>query len=232
MPMPTPPSVPPPGRGRPRVAGQRRLARQPRDLPDAPQVEVETGVATAGETGAEPVLSAEPATLGPPVAAPVRSWLVPATLGAVIALLATLSGILFAVHHAGQHRLAVADARSAARIAAAQGLTAVLSYDYSTFDADVARGKRHLTPRFGAKYVTEQNRVVKETAIKAKAKVVADVSAVGVVDASPHEVHLLAFVTQTSTTKSRPTPRADRSRILVTMDEVGGRWLIAGITPI
>ena len=47
--------------------------------------------------------------------------------------------------------------------------------------------------------------------------------------ASPNRVVVMLFVDQTITNSVSPDPRVDRSRILITMDRVGGRWLASKV---
>lgn len=217
------------------------LAAQPAvDTVTEEAVSVESAPPSA--TGpAEPIEEEPDGAGGGPEAAP---WLAPAVIGSVLVVLAIVAGFLFVGYHHAQHRQAVSDARTAAAAAAARAVPVVLSYDYRTFDNDVTKASAYLSPvrtcaadtdkcrSFRQQYTDLQNQAVKRTALKYHARVVGDLTQLGVVDASTDEVTLLAFVAQTSENSQRPTPRVDSSRVVVTMRKVDGQWLVASLDPV
>src|SRR5436190_8345634 len=208
----TPPKQPPPTRRRP-VAGQRGLARRRQEELDSARdaaaaesaveaAEVETEPSAPVDPSAPVVAGAEPAPASEewlpaePVAAEpgAPSWLPSALVGAAVAILAIACAFLFSSYRSGQHDDTVARAETRATAAARDGLTNALSYNYRTFDDDLARAEKGLTPTFSKQYTDLQEHTVKATAEKYQASVVAEVSAIGAVESSPDRVVLLAFV--------------------------------------
>ena len=114
---------------------------------------------------------------------------------------------------------------------AVEGTVALLSYQPDTVEADLAAARGRLTGTFLDSYTSLTRDVVipgsKQRQIAAEAKVpaAASVSATG-----NHAVALL-FVNQTVTVRD-DTPTSTASSVRITLDRVGGRWLISGFDPV
>ncbi|MDX6287502.1 MAG: Mce-associated rane protein [Frankiales bacterium] len=250
MAKPSSSSTQPPRRRRHVVAGQRRLAREHGANFSAPPVveSVTAPPAPPSHFDAPPLPRQAPApgpdkpkrprrqlsrlkrpTLSLPTSWRASPTVVAAALTAAVVVLATLAGLLF---YKWEHGKAVASAKRDAVAAASVAMTNVLSYDYKTIDADIARAQRYLTGTFRTEYVATTEKTVKDAAVRNKATVKADVAYAGAIKASPNKATVLIFVDQTATNTALKAPRIDRNRIRLEMSKVNGKWLVAKLTPL
>jgi Mce-associated membrane protein len=122
--------------------------------------------------------------------------------------------------------------REAALSAARSSVRTILSYDYRTIDADIAKAKADTTGVFSGQYASTAHQLLSE-ASQVKAIVQATVGSAGVVSADGNNVVILLFVDQASVRKTpgkaTPTTRIDQSRVRVTMTMVNGRWLVSAL---
>jgi Mce-associated membrane protein len=127
-------------------------------------------------------------------------------------------------------------ARTESQRAATTAVTDMLSYDYQSLDADLARGQAHLTPAFARQYKSVTDATVREIAAENKVVTSATAPAVAVVSAKATTVRLLMYVNQL--TSSSPRGKKDEnnvvqvSRINVTMQKSDGRWLVSDLRPV
>ena len=127
----------------------------------------------------------------------------------------------------------------------------VLAYDYRhledgfrqavkvTTDADgkdcphkVDPADKAYDPRancFRSEYTRTHEKVVVDLATRYKTVVLADVGAGGVERVHGHQVTVLLYVNQQSTSTQSATPKITQSRVEMIMNKVDGRWLVAGI---
>jgi Mce-associated membrane protein len=124
-------------------------------------------------------------------------------------------------------RNAVRDSVAAATTAA----QAIFSYDYHTFDASVANGRSFVTGPFATEYA-QTTSSLKETATKEQAVVRAQVSAAGVVTATPDRVELLLYVNQYRRNINIAGEKVDQNRVTLTMVRVGHDWKVSGASAI
>jgi Mce-associated membrane protein len=154
-----------------------------------------------------------------------RNWPA-AVLAALVVIGAVAAGVLgLRVREAD----AVDRARVAALAAARSHAQAILSYDHRTLDADFARAGKVITGAFKGEYERTTTAVVRPTATQYRAVVKAEVTSAGVVRASADRVVVLLFVDQTTTSTRLPTAKRDSSRVRMTLDNVGGRWLVSAV---
>ncbi|MFL6241387.1 MAG: hypothetical protein ACJ735_18055 [Actinomycetes bacterium] len=245
------PSGPPAGTSRRarRVAGQRRVVGDRPTAYPAPPVEPAVGPPPA----VSPPVTAPPREPRPGwrdrVAALRRRFATPAAEGAeqpaatrragivalallaVIVILGTLTGLYLQGY---LHARAVASARDDALQAAKVGVPLFASYNYKTFDADVARAEKYLTPAYRKTYAEFQSKAVRTTVIKYKASVSAELAAdgagAGVISAGPSRAEVLVFLNQTQANTKIPAPRLSPARLRVEMRKVGGHWLIQQVS--
>lgn len=123
-------------------------------------------------------------------------------------------------------------ARAAALEEARTRVPTLLSYSSDTLADDLARAKEQTTGDFGDDYATLLDDVVLPNARRHEISTDAVVEASAVVDAADDEVVVLVFLTQTTLSQGAAVPQVSGSRIEVTMAEVDGRWLIAGLEPV
>lgn len=127
--------------------------------------------------------------------------------------------------HAAQ--LAAVDARQAA----IDSTIAMLSYRPDTVDRDLGAAADRLTGAFKDSYATLVHDVVIPGSKQQQISALATVPAAATVSVSGNRAVVLVFADQTITI-SHDTPSNTASRVRVTLDNVGGRWLIAGFDPI
>jgi Mce-associated membrane protein len=108
---------------------------------------------------------------------------------------------------------------------------AMLSYKPDTVDKQLNDARNLLTGEFRDSYTSLINDVVIPGAKQKQISAVASVPALASVSADPNHAVVLVFVNQTVVVgQSAPTDTA--SSVRVTMEKVGGRWLIAKFDPV
>jgi len=119
--------------------------------------------------------------------------------------------------------------RDRALAAAKTEVPLILSYNYASFDADVAKAKAELTGRAVTDYTTAMSQTIKPAAVKVKAVVQAQTDGAGVESVSPdgRQVTVVVFGEQKVTNTSLSAPRTDLFRVRATLDLVGGNWLVS-----
>jgi Mce-associated membrane protein len=188
--------------------------------------------AAAGSTAADPEpakaqapAGTEPGTeLGLPHPGQAPLWLV-----LLLGLLVLAAGAAVVLAATLPARSGSTGERDRALAAAKSEVPLILSYDYASFDADLAKAKSQLTGRAASDYVTAMTRTIKPAAIKVKAVVQAQTDGAGVESVSPdgRQVTAVVFGEQKVSNSSLSAPRTDLFRVRATLDLVGGRWLIS-----
>lgn len=143
------------------------------------------------------------------------------TLGAVAGYLSWQSSY----HRAAT--IAATDSVAVARDAA----TAILSYNADTVERQLNAARDRLTGSFLAEYTKLVNEVVIPGSKEKKISAVARVPAAASVSATPDRAVALVFVDQTVTV-GKDTPTNSASSVKVTLDRVGGQWLVSGFEPV
>lgn len=222
LPDPVPPSVTAPT--------EDPYAAQTAALEAAPALEPEPEVESAPEPEADAgaAEAAVPALVAPAADRSGRRVLLP-VLAVLVAVLAGLTAFLGvqAVRTDGpdpvdaRRTQALASARESARL--------VFSYDYRRLAKDFAAGKAVTTGEFAKEYERTTTKLVEDVAPRYQAVVSADVSEASVVRASEDEVECLVFVNQSSTSSLATTPKITQSRLVMTLQRKGDRWLVAKI---
>jgi Mce-associated membrane protein len=115
--------------------------------------------------------------------------------------------------------------------AAKDSTVAMLSYKADTVEQQLTAARDLLTSDFRDQYTSLTNDVVIPGAKQKQISAVATVPAAALVSANPRHAVVLVFVNQTVVVgKGAPTDTA--SSVRVTLDKVGGRWLIAKFDPV
>ncbi|MEO6702413.1 MAG: hypothetical protein ABI140_09520 [Jatrophihabitantaceae bacterium] len=151
-------------------------------------------------------------------------WLA-SVLIVVIAMLAGLSGWLaFSSTSSGS-----VSQRDQALSAAKSSVPLILSYNYKSFDADLAKAQAQLTGRAKADYVKAMSSTIKPAAAKADVVVQAQTDSAGVesVSANGDQVTVVVFGEQRVTNTALSSPRIDPFRVRATLDRVAGHWLVS-----
>lgn len=155
---------------------------------------------------------------------PAVGVLVPALVVAVL----VVANVVLAVRRDGAE--AREQARTAAVTAARTRVPALLGYDWTALDAHATRAGTLTTGAFRTRYATLFRTRIRPAALTQHTRTRAGVKTVGVVSADRDRVVLLMLLDQTTT--STAATRIDGSRSLVTMRDVHGTWLVAGLTPV
>ena len=146
-------------------------------------------------------------------------------------LLAT--GILvtsMVIWKAAQERHTMASGQVAASSAASDIVEKLLGYDYRTFDRHTHEVSAMLTGRFRNEFVQAATTVVKPLAVQNQAVVMAKVSKASVMSTPDQaDVKILLFVDQRTTSAKLERPQIDQNRVILTMSQVDGRWLVSKI---
>jgi Mce-associated membrane protein len=115
--------------------------------------------------------------------------------------------------------------------AAKESTTALLSYKPETAEKDLGAARDRTTGTFKESYTQLTHDVVIPGAKQKHISAVAAVPAAASVSATPTHAVALLFVDQTAVVGTdQPTDSA--SSIRVTLDKIGGRWLISGFDPV
>lgn len=151
----------------------------------------------------------------------------------------TVGAIVLAVMFTLKDRENTASDRAATEaLAVAQtSLKSVLSYDYRRLEQDRARAAVLLAPDLRKEFDKTYDELLAEgkgdtegAAVQTKTVVTAETVGAAVMDASPDEVTVLAFVNQTST-HNEESPRTFSNRVRVVLVERDGDWLISELDP-
>jgi Mce-associated membrane protein len=122
-------------------------------------------------------------------------------------------------------------ARTQSMQAATAGTIALLSYTPDKVDQQLNDARGLLTGEFLASYTSLINEVVIPGAKQQQISAVATVPKAGSVSADPRHAVVLLFVNQ-SVTVGSDAPTSTASSVRVTVDKVGGKWLISEFTPV
>lgn len=152
---------------------------------------------------------------------PNRRWIAAAVL-ALGLIGATYEGWLLYAHH--QRTVAAAEA-----LEAAQKYTLVLtSVDPTAIDKNFAEILDGATGEFKDVYSASSEQL-RQLLIDNKASAHGTVIDSAVKSATKNTVEVLLFVDQSVSNKTAPQAQIDRSRIVMTMEKVKGRWLAAKV---
>ncbi len=123
-------------------------------------------------------------------------------------------------------------ASSIESVAAAKDATiAMLSYQPDSVEKDLGTARDRMTGTFKDSYTQLTHDVVIPGAKQRHISAVATVPAAASVSATADHAVALVFVNQTVVVGS-DAPSATASSVRVTLDKVGGRWLISGFDPV
>jgi Mce-associated membrane protein len=148
-----------------------------------------------------------------------------AVLAVALVLALLLAGSLeFKVRHHDQ----LDSARDSA-VATAQGYAVDLTtYDHDHLDADFNKVLSNSTGSFRAQY-TEASQTLRDLIARFQATATGKVLETAVVSADTKHATLLLFVDQTVSNTNSKDPRVDRSRMKMSLEKHGGKWLISAL---
>jgi Mce-associated membrane protein len=127
-----------------------------------------------------------------------------------------------------QQRSAVEAAADEAQQAARNYAVALTSVSSDNLDQNFADVLGGATGEFKDMY-SQSSGQLRQLLVDNKATAEGTVIDSGIKSASTSEVVVLLFVDQTVTNTATPDPRVDRSRVVMTMEKVDGRWLAAKV---
>lgn len=157
-------------------------------------------------------------------------WYAALVLGVLIVAALVLDGMWWQSNRSA--RASNSD-RGDALVAATSAAQKVLSFDYRTMKADVARAKATATGPFLHEYEQTAATLAKEVG-PAKAIVQASVQSGSVINTSKGRVVVLLFVDQASVRQNSgqktPVTRIDQARVQMTMAKQHGRWLVYSLS--
>jgi Mce-associated membrane protein len=175
----------------------------------------------------EPEISEQPPTSVEPGVSPRhRIGLVPA-IG--VALIVLLLAALIATRVELSNQDSLNAERSSAITAAKSDAVDVATYNYKTLSADFGRVEAESTPQFRGSFEKSSAALAKVlTQYKASATAVA--LDAGVASISSSQAVVLVFINQTVNNTTQKNTSADESRVKVTLQRSGGKWLLAHLT--
>jgi Mce-associated membrane protein len=118
-------------------------------------------------------------------------------------------------------------ARGAALAAATTEIRQILSYDYRNIGSDLATANSDTTGQFRGQFGILAGQLIGPAATQQHTVTTATVPNASVISATADQVVVLLFIDQSTTSKAQPKPQLTASQIRVTMEYVGGRWLVA-----
>jgi Mce-associated membrane protein len=131
---------------------------------------------------------------------------------------------------AADERRTLARNQVAATAAASTIIEKLLGYDYRSFDRHTSEVSALLTGRFRNEFVQAATTVVKPLAVQNQALVQAKVSKASVMSTPAQaDVKILLFVDQRTTSAKLGRPQVDQNRVILTMSQVDGRWLVSRV---
>lgn len=194
-------------------AAQTPSADDAKDTGAADATEDKTADAADDKAAAEPDL--------PKAGVPLRRWIAVAVL-ALGVIGAAYEGWLLYAHH--QRNVAAAQALETAE----KYTLALTSVDPTAIDKNFAEILDGATGEFKDLYSTSSEQL-RQLLIDNKAMAHGTVIESAVKSATKNKVEVLLFVDQAVSNKASPQVQIDRSRIVITMEKVNGRWLAAKV---
>ena len=155
----------------------------------------------------------------------------PAARIAIVALLVVLiagSGVAAGLwaNQASNAKATQAEETAAAAAAKAE-LPQILSYNYKTLNADLARAAADTTGQFSGQFGVLASQMIGPEATKQQVVTKAVVPVAAPVSSTGNQVTVLVYLDQSTTSKSQPKAQIVPSQVRVTMEKVKGKWLVA-----
>ncbi|WP_054816569.1 h domain protein [Nocardia arizonensis] len=123
-------------------------------------------------------------------------------------------------------------ARTEAVAAADHTVSAMFTYDYGTVDSELPKAADNLSPSFREDYLELITQAIAPGAKEKQLTVKATTQAGGVVEAERDHAVVLLFLNQVTTSKDSPQGTTTGSRVRVTLNKSGDRWLVDSVNPV
>jgi Mce-associated membrane protein len=150
--------------------------------------------------------------------------------GAVLlALLAALAGVTAWKLSSARSSGATGSGKAAVIDAAVTTVTNAFGYSYKSINHDFAVAEAGMAPALRAAYAAKAQQDARATAVKIHETVTASVdpkAGAALVSATGDTAKVLVFLDQTTSNSKLAAPRLDRSRVLVSLTDASGRWLV------
>lgn len=177
------------------------------------------------DEAAEPVAS-RPAPLAPQRTDDARATrVVPLWLLAALAVLAAACVAVAAIAWATPSPRSIEDRAREAQSSAESAAVAILSYDYRTLDQSERTAESTMTSSYRSKYAKIFAQI-KANAPGTQTVVTTNVVDSAIVRAGQDRVQVLVLVDRPTTNKVQTTPLVYQDHVTVTMEQVGGDWLV------
>jgi Mce-associated membrane protein len=160
-----------------------------------------------------------------------RRWVRVVAYGLLPAVAFVLAGGAGYLKWQGDSARDAVAAQSQSVAAATEGTIALLSYQAGSVDKQLTAARDGLTGTFRDSYSALIHDVVIPGAQQKQISAVATVPAAASVSATGGHAVVLVFVDQ-SVTVGADAPTSTASSVKVTLDKIGGRWLISDFTPV
>ncbi|GAB3201042.1 hypothetical protein GCM10027062_22090 [Nocardioides hungaricus] len=155
----------------------------------------------------------------------VPSWLL---IGLAVAVL-VVAGVATWVYLAKPSDSAVEDATAAAQSAAERAVVPILSYDAKSLDESRAAAQQYLTGDYRKEYDKLFAGIIAQNAPSTETVLTAELIRSGIVRAGDDRVEVFVLVNQSRTNKQVKQPQVYKNWVTITMQQVDGDWLVAGM---
>lgn len=163
------------------------------------------------------------------ILSPERERLLRYVLAGIIAL--TLVALVI-VGHKAQKAEATERAATSAMKTARTSVPAILSYTDSGLSSQLQTSRRLMTPGYAKRYAAMVRARVAPHARKFGVANQVGVVSVGTVRSTPDSAVVLVFANQTTRTKEKPDGLTQGTRLEVSLERRGQRWLVNDIRPL
>lgn len=109
---------------------------------------------------------------------------------------------------------------------------AMFTYNFMTVDAELPKAADNLTGSFRDDYLKLIKEAIAPGAKDKQLNVQATTQAAGVVSTEPARAVVMLYLNQVSTGKDSPQANISTSRVKVSLDRDGNRWMVSEVTPI
>lgn len=193
----------------------------PAEVEDAPAGTAGTSASDVAES-AERRGAVDPARSG---RRPVPAWL----LAGLAVLTLVVAGLAAYVGTQKPSDASIEDATSAARAAAERAVVPILSYDGRNLQESRSAAESYLTGDYREEYDRLFSGIIKDNAPSTGTVVTADLLRSGIVRSGEDRVQVFCLVDQERTNKKNKQPVVFKNWVTVTMENVDGEWLVAGM---
>lgn len=156
---------------------------------------------------------------------PVPAWL----LAGLAVLTLVVAGLATYVATQEPSDASIEEATSAARAAAERAVVPILSYDGKNLQESRSAAESYLTGDYREEYDRLFSGIIKDNAPSTGTVVTADLLRSGIVRSGEDRVQVFCLVDQQRTNKKNKQPVVFKNWVTVTMENVDGEWLVAGM---